>query len=195
MKNSLPVLRVAAVALAGCKAKTPAPAAKEAPAAEKPAPAPEKEPPLHTSNPAVEHAKPRAEPPPTAQRAATAETVDGAHSQLIVSDVAVASGASATAIIEVRPKDDWKINTEYPIKVTLSGAVSSVPPRLVFKKTDPEPNPIQQTNGGIRVDIPLSGDAPGEDQLTATVKFGVCSKDACLLEKEQATWRVEVTAP
>ncbi len=181
----------------GCKGanapdKTPQEKAKPAPAQPAPTQPVEKEPPLHTKDPRIEHAKPQSAPPPAATRSNPPDVIDTEHAQIIVSDLTIKAGGAGTASIEVRPKGLWKINVEYPARVALSGAVSAVPARLIFKATDPAPSGVTATNGGLRVDIPLTGDAPGADELSAEVKFGVCSNDVCKLEKHRVGWRVDV---
>ena len=173
--------------------------------ADKPKPAPEnkpaisvavEDPPLHVTNPGVAHAKPRASAPPAAVRQAAPENLDKEHAVITVSDISIPVGGTAVASVEVAPKGEWKINEEYPIRVSFSGAVAATPPETSVSTRKPGGATFQVTSGGIRVDIPMAGASPGHDTVTTELKFGVCSASTCLARTETVEWRAEVaTAP
>lgn len=165
--------------------------------AEKPTPVTEtkvtvEDPLLHVTDPGVAHAKPRVNAPPAAVRLGTPETLDKEHAVITVSDIAVPVGGTAVASVEVAPKGAWKINEEYPVRVTFSGTVSATPPDTSLSSRKPGGATFMVTSGGIRLDVPMTGASPGNDTVTAELKFGVCSATTCFPRTETVEWRSDV---
>ncbi|MFT5430533.1 MAG: hypothetical protein ACI9OJ_001208 [Myxococcota bacterium] len=128
--------------------------------------------------------------PPAAKRTQPAETVTMEHATIIVSDVEMGVGETAQAAIEVRPAGAWKFNADYPVRVSLVGISVAETARSEFNSK--KPHGMLVTGGGMRLDILLTGQAAGEDRVTATIKFGVCSASSCLARKAEASFRVAV---
>lgn len=185
------------MALASCEKKATEP--DKAPEAAKPAPGEtpdEAEPPVHTSpGPEVkkQHVAPREAPPAKAPREAEPQRVANEHGVLTVSDIIVKGGESAAASIELVPSGDWKLNTEYPVRITLSGTTLATPALSQLTSKDPK-HGVQLTSGGLRADVAYRGDALGQDTATVQVKFGVCSQSACLTPKLEARFQVQIVA-
>ncbi len=178
-------LLLSALFVVACKgAEPPAPVTASAEPGADPAPAPVP----HPKGVPADHPGPGEAPPPAATRANPAEELDQSEAVILISDIDVAPGQTETASIEVRPKGKWKINKDFPVRVTLSGVASASPPALELE------DGFQITAGGLRVDIPFIGDAPGEDRVTAKVRYGVCSESTCLIHKADVEWRV-IVAP
>ncbi|MFT7622320.1 MAG: hypothetical protein ACI9WU_001493 [Myxococcota bacterium] len=193
IRRSLLTLSGLLLVLAACAKPAEKDAAPKAPA--KPAPEVEADPPAHPNGPGLDHARAIAPPPPTATRGTPAIEIDKEQATIVVSDLVLAPGVAGVVPIEVRPRSPWKINTEYPSRVTLEGLVSAVPPRMTFLSGDTEPPVFQVTSGGLRIDLPFTGDAPGDDRVRARVRYGVCSADACQIHKHEVAFTVTVAHP
>ncbi len=177
----------------------PAPSARLSATAAKPAATPgptgssSKLPAFHTSPVAPQHEAAREPPPPKAKRANPARTLKGDDHQITVSDVSVKIGGDAVASIEIVPLGEkWKFNGEFPVRVALSGFKFAATPELLLRSTTPAPNGFSTTNGGVRLDIPLTGSTVGTDAVTADVRFGICSDVACEFREHTVTWKVAV---
>jgi hypothetical protein len=112
---------------------------------------------------------------------------------LTTSDISIVVGKEGAASIELYPTGEWKMNTEYPARITLSGMTVAVTPKMTLKSNDPKPNGFQITDGGMRLDIPFTGDAPGSDNVSARVRVGICNPTTCEGLDIEADWRVSVT--
>lgn len=171
------------VTAGGCKRDTQAPS-----------PAPQEDPPAHSGKVPADHGKKVQPPPPSPERAAAAETLELESATLVVSDVEIPLGGAGTAHIELVPKSPWTLNLDYPTRVTLSGFLAAVPVRLEFTAGEPDSG-LQLTTGGLRHDIALQADQPGEDRVTARIRYGTCTAEACRLHTHEASFRVSVTTP
>jgi hypothetical protein len=143
---------------------------------------------FHPNGP--KHGAPVQAAPPAAKRTQPAETVTTEHATIIVSDVELGVGETGQAAIEVQPAGDWKFNTDYPVRVSLAGISVAETERSEFNSK--KPHGMLVTGGGMRLDIPFTGQVSGEDQVTATIKFGVCSASSCLARKAVVLFRVAV---
>jgi hypothetical protein len=140
-----------------------------------------------------EHAAPRGAPPPRAKRAGKAKVRNEGKVTLTTSDLSIAVGKEGAASIEVVPTGEWKINTEYPARVTLSGMTVAVTPKMTLKSSDKKVSGFQITDGGMRLDIPFTGDAPGSDTVSARLRVGICNPTTCEGLDLELDWRVTVT--
>ncbi len=185
----LPVLiPLVAVLLAGCdssakpaaaSASTAAPAASAVAGGD------------HTST----HLTKRDPPPPSPKREGKVKTLRDGGVELALSDITVKAGKSGQATIEIKPTDKWKINTDYPTRVSLSGMTYAVTPDLSFSSAKAKHKEMfRATSGGIRIDIPFTGDAPGSDEVHAKVRLGIC-QTTCEIREFDATMTVHVVAP
>ena len=101
-------------------------------------------------------------------------------------------GATGSASIELQPSSEWKLNTEYPAQIALSGLSFATTPRLELRSDEVKPEQYRATSGGLRLDLPLEGKSAGVDDVKATLRFGVCSAYTCELRKAVFSWRVTV---
>ena len=163
------------------------------PATEKAPVQPEKDPPFHVSKP--DHESPRDPAPPAPKRAVDADVVTGKKTVTKVSDITIMGAKTGTVSIEVQPRGLWKYNTDFPTRVTLEGTTVASPPAAVLKSSAPDATGFQTTSGGLRVDIPFTGDAPGTDEVVAKVRLGLCSKTTCIVHTDSVAFRVTVETP
>ena len=135
---------------------------------------------------------PVAPPPPKARRSAAPETITTDTSVLVVSDLTIAPGQTESASVEIAPLKPWKINTDYPVQVSIGGMTGAASPCMKCSDREPEGAEIKVTSGGARIDIPFTGDAPGTDVVTAKIRYAVCQKSTCVPHQEEVSWRVTV---
>lgn len=155
----------------------------------------EDDPPFHSNPVGPEHAKKKDPPPASPKRQGEANKTTVDDLEIIVSNLSLPAGEEQTATIELRPTGQWTLNVEYPMRVTLGGLAFAVTPKLKLRTSDPAPNGFQRTSGGARIDIPISGDAPGEDKVTADIRVGVCTPEICEARKVQTSFLVTVQPP
>ena len=135
---------------------------------------------------------PKAQPPPRAERRQPARKQEGDGFEVTISDVQLSVGGDATATIEIAALGDWKFNGEFPVRAVLSGLKVAASPEHLLRSTSPQPNGFRVTSGGVRLDIPLTGIAAGTDEVTATVRFGICSATTCEFREHQVAWKIAV---
>lgn len=98
-------------------------------------------------------------------------------------------------MIEVRPLEGWKFNEEFAVGVAISGMTLASPPASELTNRSPAGATFVATTGGLRIDVPFLGEAPGEDRVRVELRYGVCSHAACRLQKEAVDLSVVVRAP
>ena len=128
---------------------------------------------FHPRSPQQRHAQPRQPPPPSPSRAAPPQRAVHDNLEVIVSSIDVKAGQHAVTTIEIRPQGKWQINIDYPMSVALSGMQYAVTPAMKLHRDNSKA--FRATSGGIRIDIPFTGDAPGVDEVSAIIKLGVCT--------------------
>jgi hypothetical protein len=105
------------------------------------------------------------------------------------------AGQEATAKILVTPQPGYHVNTEYPIKLTLTppAGVAIAKPVLTAgghdkAKGDADALDEQQ----LALSVKLTPAASGDYTVNGTFSFAVCDKDQCLQKKE--TIAIQVAA-
>ena len=105
------------------------------------------------------------------------------------------AGAEATAKITVTPGAGWKVNTEFPTKLTLTA-----PDGVTLAKTELKMGGPSKDKGDADVfeeqqlllGIKLTAAKTGSYTINGTFKFAVCDKDTCRPKKE--TIAIQVAA-
>ena len=105
------------------------------------------------------------------------------------------AGAEATAKITVTPGAGWKVNTEFPTKLTLTA-----PEGVTLAKTELKMGGPSKDKGDADVfeeqqlllGIKLTAAKSGSYTINGTFKFAVCDKDSCRPKKE--TIAIQVAA-
>ncbi len=151
--------------------------------------------PFHKAPPGDDHATERQPPPPSPNRTGDVRETGDDKVRLIASDLVVPGGGTTTATIEVQPKGDWKLNVEYPVRVALQPPTLASPPWLKLDSRAGGTHGVALTTGGLRLDIPFTGDALGSETIEATLRYGVCSKTSCLARRDTVSFDVLVAAP
>jgi len=100
----------------------------------------------------------------------------------------VGKGAEATVTLEIRPKEGWKLNKEFPTKLTI------VPPAGVKVKKSEQTvaDAVAFADKSGKWSVEFQAESPGGKDFTGTVKFAVCTETSCDPKKEQLAWKVAV---
>jgi hypothetical protein len=87
------------------------------------------------------------------------------------------AGQPATVTAIVSPMGEYKINQEYPFKMTLDGPPSGISfPEKVVRN-------VSRTEKRASISIPFTAEKAGTATISGTCSLSVCTKDACVIEK------------
>ncbi len=97
-------------------------------------------------------------------------------------------GKHGTFSLKIVPTSGYKVNAEYPTKVTFTNVPTKVElDKKVYKKTD-----AKIAKGTLTLAMGAKGKASGEETITAQAKFSICNATTCLLEKATVSIKVAV---
>ena len=101
----------------------------------------------------------------------------------------VGKGAQGTVTLEVVPKKGWKLNKEFPTKLTVSE-----PAGVKVKKKDQTVTDAVSfaEKSGARWAVEFQADSAGDKAFTGLFKFAVCTDTSCDPKKEQLAFNVAV---
>lgn len=100
--------------------------------------------------------------------------------KLVVGKLETAVGKHGTFNFKIVPAKGYKVNKDYPTKLTFAKAATKVDlDKLVYKKGDTK---IGST-GALTLAVRGKGKAAGTETLTANARFSICNETTCLLEK------------
>ena len=96
----------------------------------------------------------------------------------------VTVGQEATAEILVTPRGGFKINVEYPAKLTLEAvpAGTRVPSETVTKSA------MSVEDARLTVPVRFTADAPGERRLGGELRFSICNPQTCQMPRETVSF-------
>lgn len=98
------------------------------------------------------------------------------------------AGAQATSVIEVTPGPGYKVNLEFPAKLTFTPPAGVTAEKKDFAKGDAE-----ITEKALRFNVPFTATAAGTVSLSGTADFSVCNDNTCkLIRDEKLAWEVAV---
>lgn len=100
----------------------------------------------------------------------------------------VASGARATVRVSVRPKPGWKLNEEFPTKLTVTAPSGVTVEKDKLRKGDAR----QFSPKGGEFDVAFTASSAGDKKFDATFKFAVCTDSSCDPKKIALQWVVSV---
>ncbi len=98
------------------------------------------------------------------------------------------AGAESTAKITVKPGAGYHVNTEYPIKLTLTAPDGVAVPKVLLEagghdKAKGDADQLDEQN--LTFSVKLTPAKTGSYTVNGSFKFAVCDKDQCLPKKEQ----------
>jgi hypothetical protein len=137
--------------------------------------APSAEPAAPPAAPAAAPAAPA--PAPAAAAAPPSEKVDDPTFVLAAAPVGTYSaGKLGSVAISLTPRGEYHVNQDYPISISLSGDAALQFPKAQLGKAES----AEFGEKLARFDVPVTPQAAGTHQLTAKVKFAVCTKENCV---------------
>jgi len=107
------------------------------------------------------------------------ESVEAESYTLTVSDPSGKVGEELSVIVTVKAKGAFKVNKEYPHKVSVEPTDGLELPKPKLKKADAK---LEEKT--LTFTIPAKATRAGSFELAGVLKFSVCSSDACQLEKK-----------
>lgn len=130
--------------------------------------------------------EPGAQPSPVASAADPSFTIR-------TPDVTLQATQPGAARLEVVPNAPWKMNLEYPTRVRVAGSSSIVrAPQPELKNNPGGESQLPIIEKGLTADVPLEGLSRGAEQVTAEVRFAVCTPETCVPKTATVTWNVTV---
>jgi hypothetical protein len=93
-------------------------------------------------------------------------------------------GATVKASVTLEPRGAYKVNMEYPLKLTVSPPESAKVAKSVMQKKDA----TKMTEKGVVLHPSATLTKAGEHKFSAEFRFSVCTKAQCELKKETLTW-------
>src|SRR5688572_10369363 len=110
--------------------------------------------------------------------AMTGTAIAGSNYKVNVSAPAAKVSTRSIATIKVEPTDGFKMNLEYPTKVTLTApeGVTLEKAKITVKDKDA----LRIDKASAQFDVAYTADKPGKKTITGEVKFAVCTDDECV---------------
>jgi hypothetical protein len=100
----------------------------------------------------------------------------------------VGKGAQGTVMLEVQPKPGWKLNKEFPTKLTVTEPAGV----KVAKKEQTVADAVSFAEKSGKWQVQFQADSAGGKDFTGVFKFAVCTETSCDPKKEQLAWNVAV---
>jgi hypothetical protein len=100
----------------------------------------------------------------------------------------LASGGQGAATVVVVPKGVWKLNDEFPTRLTVTP-----PAGVSVKKADQRVKDavtFGETEG--RWAVEFTAQSAGDKDFKGVVRFAVCTPESCIPKKEDLAWNVAV---
>lgn len=100
----------------------------------------------------------------------------------------VGKGSQGTVMVEVHPKTGWKLNKEFPTKLTVNEPAGV----KVAKKEQTVADAVSWAEKAAKWQVEFQAESPGGKDFTGVFKFAVCTETSCDPKKEQLAWNVAV---
>lgn len=138
--------------------------------------------------PAGEAAKKPA-PPEGKPRGVGTKVAETAEYQILVDAPAtLGPKTDAVATVEIVPKPGWKMNKEFPTKLTVTVPTGVAMPKSEQTKADA----ASFADKAAHWSFDFTTNAAGEQAFKCSMKFAVCTESTCDPKKEEITWKVAV---
>lgn len=86
------------------------------------------------------------------------------------------SGELGRFVLELEPHGVFHINQEYPFEATLTAGSDVTMPKVKLEKADA----AEFAEKKARFDVPFTPKMPGEQKVSAHVRFAVCTDENCV---------------
>jgi hypothetical protein len=100
----------------------------------------------------------------------------------------VGKGSQGTATLEILPKEGWKLNKEFPTKLTVNEPAGV----KIKKKEQTVADAVAFADKSGKWTVEFQAESPGAKDFTGQVKFAVCTETSCDPKKEQLAFNVTV---
>ncbi|MBW2731046.1 MAG: hypothetical protein JRH20_01565 [Deltaproteobacteria bacterium] len=97
-------------------------------------------------------------------------------------------GQSFAASVALKPLGEYKINMEYPLRLTVKGPKTVTPREVVMRAKDAK----KMTKAEVLLVPKAKITVAGEHAFEAEFRFSVCTEKHCELKTEKLTWKVKV---
>jgi len=111
------------------------------------------------------------------------------YSVTLAAPAKVGKGAQGTVLLEITPKRGWKLNKEFPTKLTVTEPAGV----KVAKKEQTVADAVAFADKAGRWQVQFQADSSGAKAFTGVIKFAVCTETSCDPKKEQLAWNVAVS--
>ena len=100
----------------------------------------------------------------------------------------VTAGGEGAATVKVVPKGVWKLNDEFPTKLTVTP-----PAGVSVKKAEQKvKDAVAFGEKEGRWSVEFTAQSAGDKAFKGVVKFAVCTPESCIPKKEELAWNVKV---
>ena len=115
-----------------------------------------------------------------------AETAE--YQILVDAPASLGPKSDGVAHVEIVPKAGWKMNNEFPAKLTVT------PPAGVAmaKSEQTRADAASFAEKAAHWSFDFTANAAGEQAFKCSMKFAVCTESTCDPKKEEITWKVAV---
>ncbi len=100
----------------------------------------------------------------------------------------IARGSRGKATVRVTPQAGWKMNQDFPAKISLSAPSGVQPDKTVYTKSDASKFVDKEAVFPIGLDFSEAGDK----QVSAKFKFAICTDVTCEPKRQNLAWNVSV---
>lgn len=97
-------------------------------------------------------------------------------------------GQSVTASVSLKPLGEYKINMEYPLRLTVNGPEAATPRRVVLRAKQAK----KMTKAGVLLLPQTKLAKAGEHAFEAEFRFSVCTEKHCELKTEKLAWKAKI---
>ncbi|MBI5477654.1 MAG: hypothetical protein HY906_02290 [Deltaproteobacteria bacterium] len=92
-------------------------------------------------------------------------------------------GEAARAVVRVVPKNPWKVNLKYPIRLKLQP-----PAGVEVAKAELTAGDAQVSEKEAKFEVGYTLKEAGSKTVSGELKFSVCVSDKCDIKKEAVSW-------
>ena len=100
----------------------------------------------------------------------------------------LAKGADGSATLVIVPKTGWKLNQEFPTKLSVAAPAGV----SVAKSEQKVADAVEFTEKSGTWAVKFKAESSGDKAFTGKVKFAVCTDTTCDPKKEELAWNVAV---
>jgi hypothetical protein len=100
------------------------------------------------------------------------------------------ASAKSTATIKIEPKGGYKMNLDYPTKLTLTAPDGVKIEKTKLTKADTDEVKVDKSAAAF--EVKFTAESKGKKSFTGEVKFAVCTENDCQNKVEKVAFDVEV---